>query len=60
MLPAEKHERLVRRVGVIVLVLMAGYIIIWLVRFIGGIAHQALEQRSVPIEEGAAKALEIG
>jgi len=43
-----------------VLVLMAGYIIIWLVRFIGGIAHQALEQRSVPIEEGAAKALEIG
>jgi len=60
MLPAERNERLVRRVGLAICILMAIYIIVWLVRFVGGNFHKALEQRNVPTEDGAARVMETG
>ncbi len=60
MLPAERNERLVRRVGLAICILMAIYIIVWLVRFVSGNFHKALEQRNVPMEDGAARVMETG
>jgi hypothetical protein len=60
MLPAERNERLVRRVGFAILLLIALYIVIWLVRFVGGITHRALDQRNVPTDEGAVPFVETG
>lgn len=53
MLPAEKSERLVRRIGYLALILMAIIIIVWLVGFIGRVTRMSLEQREVPEEERA-------
>lgn len=50
MLPAEKAERWVRKVGYLALVLIGLYIVVWLVGFIGRTTRQALEQRAVPDE----------
>jgi len=58
MLPAERNERLVRRIGFAILVVMALYIIIWVVRFVSGVTHKSLDQREVPTEEGAAPLVE--
>jgi len=48
MLPSEKAERWVRRVGYAALILIALYILVWLARFIWGNYHKALEQRQFP------------
>lgn len=55
MLPSEKSERLVRRIGYLALILMAIFLIVWLVGFIARNVGRALEQREVP-EEGEAAA----
>jgi hypothetical protein len=59
MLPGERNERLVRRIGFAILLLMALYIIIWLLRFIGGTFHKALDQRNVPTDQGRAPLVEM-
>ena len=53
MLPSEKAEQWVRRVGYAALILMALYIIVWIFRFISGHYHKALEQRELPPEARA-------
>ena len=53
MLPAEKTERWVRRIGYLALVLMLAFIILWLVGFINRSVRGYVEQREVP-EEGRA------
>lgn len=53
MLPSEKAERWVRRVGYAALILIALYILIWLVRFVGGVTVRALKQREAPPEAAA-------
>jgi len=60
MLPSERNERLVKRVGIAICLLMALYIIIWLIRFISGNFHKALEQRNVPMEDGRGRVVETG
>lgn len=60
MLPAERNERLVKRVGIAICLLMALYIIIWMIRFISGNFHKALEQRNVPVDESRARVVETG
>jgi len=53
MLPSEKAEQWVRRVGYAALILMALYIVVWVFRFISGHYHKALEQRELPPEARA-------
>jgi len=53
MLPSEKSELWVRRVGYAALILMALYIVVWIFRFISGHYHKALEQRELPPEARA-------
>jgi hypothetical protein len=53
MLPAEKAERWVRRIGYLALVLIAAFIILWLVGFINRSMRGYVEQRELP-EEGRA------
>jgi len=53
MLPSEKAEIWVRRVGYAALILLALYITIWLVGFIYRNYHRALEQRQFPPEARA-------
>ncbi len=55
MLPGEKAERWVRRIGYLALVVIAAYIILWLVGFINRSMRGYVEQREVP-EEGRAPA----
>lgn len=50
MLPSEKAERWVRRVGYAALILVVLYILIWIVRFIGGAYGRAMQQREPPPE----------
>jgi hypothetical protein len=59
MLPAEKSERWVRRIGYLALILMAIIIIVWLVGFISRVTRMSLEQREAP-EEGRAPAAAAG
>ncbi len=59
MLPSERNERLVKRIGLAICIAMAIYILIWLVRFISGTFHRALEPRVAPFEEGAAHWVEV-
>jgi hypothetical protein len=59
MLPSEKVERWIRRVGFAALVLMALYIVVWLTRFIWGISHEALEQRRHPAESATTGAGQV-
>ncbi len=54
MLPSEKAERWVRRVGYAALILVFLYIVIWIARFIGGAYGRAMEQRKPPPEAAAA------
>lgn len=56
MLPAEKTERWVRRIGYLALVLITAYIILWLVGFINRSVRGYVEQREVPEEGRAATA----
>jgi len=53
MLPSEKAERWVRRIGYAALVLIALYIVIWIAHFIVDNYGKAMEQRRFP-EEGRA------
>jgi hypothetical protein len=53
MLPAEKTERWVRRIGYLALVLVAAFILLWLVGFINRSVRGYVEQREAP-EEGRA------
>jgi hypothetical protein len=53
MLPAEKAERWVRRIGYLALVLAAAFILLWLVGFINRSVRGYVEQREAP-EEGRA------
>jgi hypothetical protein len=53
MLPGEKAERWVRRIGYLALVVIAAFIILWLVGFINRSMRGYVEQREVP-EEGRA------
>jgi hypothetical protein len=48
MLPSEKAERWVRRIGYAALILIALYAITWLTSFIFRITRQALRQRTLP------------
>lgn len=50
MLPSEKAELWVRRVGYAALVVIAAFILTWMVRFIARATRDALEQRNVPTE----------
>ena len=60
MLPSERNEMLVRRVGVTLIVLMALAVLVWVVSFINRRAHRLLQQRSIPVEEGRAHVLYAG
>ena len=53
MLPSEKSELWVRRIGYTGLILIALYIIVWLVRFISSTYGKAMEQREIPPEARA-------
>jgi hypothetical protein len=53
MLPSEKSELWVRRIGYTGLILIALYIIVWLVRFISSNYGKAMEQREIPAEARA-------
>ena len=53
MLPSEKAETWVRRVGYAALILIALYIVVWLTRFIWGNYHKALKQCQFPPEATA-------
>lgn len=59
MLPSEKAELLVRRVGYALLVLIALYIIVWLFGFISRAFRQAVEQREMP-EDARAPLVQVG
>ena len=59
MLPSEKAELWVRRVGYAALILMALYIVVWIFRFISGHYQKALEQREFPEEAKAARVVEL-
>jgi hypothetical protein len=50
MLPSEKAELWVRRVGYTVLILLALYIVQWIAGFVYRVARQVLEQRRPPPE----------
>jgi formate-dependent nitrite reductase membrane component NrfD len=52
MLPSERNERLVWRVGVTLIVLMILVVLVWMVRFINRRAHRLLQQRNIPVDEG--------
>ena len=52
MLPSERSEILVRRLGLTVLVLMALGIAVWVARLVSRTSHRLLEQRAIPVEEG--------
>ncbi len=59
MLPSEKSELWVRRIGYIALILIALYIIVWLVRFVSSNYGKAMEQREIP-PEARAPAVMVG
>ena len=52
MLPAERNERWVMRIGVAVLILLALFITVWIVRFVRRNADRVMKQRDIPTEEG--------
>jgi hypothetical protein len=52
MLPAERNERWVMRIGVAVLILMALFLTIWIARFVKRNADRVMKQRDIPTEEG--------
>jgi len=54
MLPSEKNERWAWRIGIAILILLALFIAIWIVRFVGRNAARVLKQRDIPTEEGRA------
>ena len=58
MLPSEKAERWVRRIGYVALALIALYIIIWIAHFIVDNYGKAMKQREFP-EEGKVPVAEL-
>ena len=59
MLPSEKSELFVRRLGYALLVLIALYIIVWLFGFVSRAFRQAMEQRDVP-EDARSPLVQVG
>ena len=55
MLPSERSERLVWRVGLMLLVLMVLFVVFWMVKFVRVRAHRLMQQRNIPVEEGRAR-----
>ena len=53
MLPSERSERWTWRLGLTVLVLMALFILVWLVGFISRTFRQAVQQRELPPDTDA-------
>jgi len=50
MLPSERSELWLRRIGYALLVAIALYIVIWVTGFIYRVTRQALQQRELPPE----------
>jgi len=59
MLPSEKAELFVRRLGYAVLVLIALYIIVWLFGFVSRAFRQVMEQREIP-EDARSPLVQVG
>ena len=59
MLPSEKAELFVRRLGYAVLVLIALYIIVWLFGFVSRAFRQAIDQREIP-EDARSPLVQVG
>jgi hypothetical protein len=57
-LPSEKAERWVRRIGYTALILISLYILHWLASFVGGTATKALDQRKEYLEDEPAPVVE--
>jgi Na+-transporting methylmalonyl-CoA/oxaloacetate decarboxylase gamma subunit len=53
MLPSEKSERWAWRLVLTVFVLMALFILVWLVGFISRVFRQAVQQREIPADTDA-------
>jgi hypothetical protein len=58
MLPSERNEKLVWRISLALIVLMALFVVVWTVRFINRRAQRLLQQRNIPVEEGRARVME--
>ena len=58
MLPSEKAERWVRRIGYVALILLFLYIVRWMAVFISGAAGKALDQRKEYLPEESAPVVE--
>ncbi len=58
MLPSEKAERWVRRIGYAALILVVLYVLLWITRFISGTYRRAMQQREPP-PEAKAPAVEL-
>jgi hypothetical protein len=54
MLPSEKAERWVKRIGYIALALLALYIVHWMFDLVRGTARQAVKQREDQFDDGRA------
>jgi hypothetical protein len=50
MLPSEKAELWMRRLLYALLIAIVLYLVVWMTRFIGGVAHRVMEQRRPPPE----------
>jgi hypothetical protein len=59
MLPSERNERLVWRISLALIILMALFVVIWTARFINRRAHRLLQQRNIPVDEGRARVMEM-
>lgn len=59
MLPSEKAELFVRRVGYTALILIALFILVWLFGFVSRIFRQVMAQRELP-EEARAPRVQVG
>ncbi len=53
MLPSEKAERWVRRIGYAALILVVLYILLWITKFISSTYGRAMDQRRPPPEAKA-------
>ena len=52
MLPSEKSERRIKRLGVIILLIFALIFLIWMIGLIAHALRGSLQQRAEPPEEG--------
>jgi len=59
MLPSERAERFVRRLGCAALILLALYILVWLFGFVSRTFRGAVEQRELP-EDARSPLVQVG